>query len=78
MIPNRGAAAHLSAAKSCQGCTQIGNNCLFIDVLLHRLPKIKLSGVLPIFYRPEECREQKRLENTDLVDEKIQTFDSPS
>jgi hypothetical protein len=38
VIPNRVAAAHYGAAKRCQGCRQIWNDWLLIDVLLHKVP----------------------------------------
>jgi hypothetical protein len=47
----------------------IWNYYLFIDVLLHKLPKIPIFN--QVFQTPEVCREQKRLENTDLEATKI-------
>jgi hypothetical protein len=43
---------------------------LFIDVLLHWMPQIVIFfnqlRLPPIFLRPEDCREPKRLKNTAL------------
>jgi len=40
VVPNRVAAAHKGAVKSCQGCHQILNLLLFLVLLLLRVPQI--------------------------------------
>jgi hypothetical protein len=52
VIPNQRAAAHWGAVKRCQGCRQIWNCYLFIDVLVQRVPQIVIfnpAEVPPIF-----------------------------
>ncbi len=59
MIPNRGAAVHKDAVKRCQGYRQSWNYCLFVDVLLHRVP--------PNFSKDlKGAANQKSLRNTAL------------
>jgi hypothetical protein len=58
----------------CQGCCQIWNYCLFINVLLHRVPKIVIFYQVrlpPNFQSPEGCRKLKRLKNTGLATQPI-------
>jgi hypothetical protein len=69
-IPDRGAAAHLSATKRRQGCHKIGKYCLFIDVLLHIVIFNQL-GVPPNFFNElKGAANQKRLKKTALGYEK--------
>ncbi len=71
VIPNRGAAAHKGAAKRCQGCRQVLNYCLFIDILLHEVSlnfHFNELGMPPIFFTElKGAVNQKRLKNTGLL-----------
>ncbi len=64
VIPNR------DATKKYQGCRQISNYCILIDVLLHMMPHIVIYnqlGVPEIFCKDlKGAAKQKRLKNTAL------------
>ncbi len=61
---------HRGVAKRCQGCCQIGKICIFIDVLLHRVPQIvnfNSAGVPLNFFKDlNDAVNQKRLKNNGV------------
>ncbi len=57
MISNRVAVVRYGAAKRCQGCRQIWNYCLFIDVLQQRVPLIVIFN--PAWVPPNNLKDLK-------------------
>ncbi len=70
VIPNRDAAAHQGVARRCQGCRQIWNYCLFIGVLLYKVPPsypfLNNRGAAKFFKGLKGAANQKRQKNTGL------------